>query len=766
MTGKFYFLFIVIIISILCFNLAFGEHLIGSGTRPERSYARAVAAQDGIPNTQEKFHCAGELYLTISNWGFFGSQRGDDNPYYCIVAYNNWGSCDWTSGTCLPSAEYPGGSGIEYLFQGALWIGAVVEGDTFVSIGEDGWITGWNQLFPGADLTSEQDSIVERSSFDDSNAVSQQDFIAVFSDTVMNSAYVPPEHRPMGLKVKQSSYAWGYDYAKNFVFIDYTFENIRPEYYGDSATLEDMYIGIYLDGDVGHIDTPDYAQDDITGFLRYFVDPYTGDTTEVNVAWLADNEGDTKLGRFSRDTSPTGAMGLMVLQTPNPDIETSYNWWISNIDETYDWGPDRRPFEPFDGTPEGLTNKYIIMSNGEFDYDQTEIMDSSESGMWLPPPPEVGPNLQNGYDTRFLLSFGPLNVPVAESVKVVIAFMVAEDFHTDPSNSADDPDRDKYNLTNLAYTANWCKLVFENGYKGPQPPDPPSVRYTTSNNSVTLYWPKCKTYNTGDGEVTEYSETEEEIDPITLLKDFEGYRIWVAEANLESYYTMLISWDKIDYKARYSNGAWIDTLAPIWGIDSFRVPGTALDSTYVRDKYGFNFWPPPETTYNVAGTTFIDYMYRVEHLLAGRDLYFVVTAFDFGQISKDLNSLESNKRNNALHIVPKGEAAASKKVTVVPNPYRIDTRYPIEEDPTRTWTEYSRKIRFLNLPKKSTIRIFTVDGDLVRKLQHDYDDSGLDTEDWDLISRNDQAVVSGIYIFVVTEEDTGESQEGTFVIIK
>ena len=51
-----------------------------------------------------KWHNVGNIWLRVSNYGFFGS--GDDVvPQY-------------------PSLEYPGGSGIDYLYQGALWFGA------------------------------------------------------------------------------------------------------------------------------------------------------------------------------------------------------------------------------------------------------------------------------------------------------------------------------------------------------------------------------------------------------------------------------------------------------------------------------------------------------------------------------------------------------------------------------------------------------------------------------------------------------------------
>jgi len=51
-----------------------------------------------------KVHNVGNIWLRVSNYGFFGSGH-DANPKY-------------------PSLEYPGGSGIDYLFRGALWFGA------------------------------------------------------------------------------------------------------------------------------------------------------------------------------------------------------------------------------------------------------------------------------------------------------------------------------------------------------------------------------------------------------------------------------------------------------------------------------------------------------------------------------------------------------------------------------------------------------------------------------------------------------------------
>ena len=67
----------------------------------------SAASVDPTPTKQfdlTKYHNVGNIWLRVSNYGFFGS-GSDITPQY-------------------PSLEYPGGSGIDYLFQGALWFGA------------------------------------------------------------------------------------------------------------------------------------------------------------------------------------------------------------------------------------------------------------------------------------------------------------------------------------------------------------------------------------------------------------------------------------------------------------------------------------------------------------------------------------------------------------------------------------------------------------------------------------------------------------------
>ena len=91
-----------------------------------------------------------------------------------------------------------------------------------------------------------------------------------------------------------------------------------------------------------------------------------------------------------------------------------------------------------------------------------------------------------------------------------------------------------------------------------------------------------------------------------------------------------------------------------------------------------------------------------------------------------------------------------------------------ETDP-QSWTEFDRRMAFTNLPGRCTLRIFTIAGDLVQTLAFEPEEGSDDTTAfWDLISRNGQAVVSGIYIFAVEPAPgvSGDTQVGKFVILK
>ncbi|MGE5498954.1 MAG: hypothetical protein ACM3Q2_12815, partial [Syntrophothermus sp.] len=69
-----------------------------------------------------------------------------------------------------------------------------------------------------------------------------------------------------------------------------------------------------------------------------------------------------------------------------------------------------------------------------------------------------------------------------------------------------------------------------------------------------------------------------------------------------------------------------------------------------------------------------------------------------------------------------------------------------------------------HLPEKCTIRIFAVDGTLVKTLEHD---SGLNdgSENWDLMTKDNMEVAYGVYVYHVDAPGVGQ-HVGRLLIIK
>ena len=146
-------------------------------------------------------------------------------------------------------------------------------------------------------------------------------------------------HLPLGVKITQRSYAWGYDYAEDFVIFDCELVNMSFNH------LKNMYIGLFMDNDCSRENNYNGYFDDICGFRTTAPSHYIpGLIDTINVAWAADNDGDPDVvGNFHGDFSTTSIIATRILRAPTDSINYSFNWWVSN---TYnienDWGPTGR----------------------------------------------------------------------------------------------------------------------------------------------------------------------------------------------------------------------------------------------------------------------------------------------------------------------------------------------------------------------------------------------------------------------------------------
>jgi hypothetical protein len=99
------------------------------------------------------------------------------------------------------------------------------------------------------------------------------------------------------------------------------------------------------------------------------------------------------------------------------------------------------------------------------------------------------------------------------------------------------------------------------------------------------------------------------------------------------------------------------------------------------------------------------------------------------------------------------------RIRIVPNPYNINDPLLIKQG----WTD-QRGIQFYNLPGKVTIKIFTESGDLVQTIEHDSPVSA-GYEIWNMISRSQQVISSGLYIVVFQKPD-GETAFQKFMVVR
>jgi hypothetical protein len=95
------------------------------------------------------------------------------------------------------------------------------------------------------------------------------------------------------------------------------------------------------------------------------------------------------------------------------------------------------------------------------------------------------------------------------------------------------------------------------------------------------------------------------------------------------------------------------------------------------------------------------------------------------------------------------------KVHTVPDPYYVTNALEISPN--------SKVLRFVHLPARCIIRIYSTSAILVQTLTHN-DPTGGSEETWNLRNRNEQFVASGVYFFHVETPD-GKTKVGRFTVV-
>ena len=694
----------------------------------------------------DNYTIVGEMGLTVTNFGIIG--EGWNNPDQPSARYKQYGT----------EREM-----VELMSYGGLWIGGipVINGNpqpARVSTAiVDGAFDYGEEGFEFTTSSAAGDTITTRSTISSAstsplasyfslNAVSHQDLLANFND--FNGDLV--NHEPLGIEVHLESYAWSHSFMESFVILDYTITNRSDRV--DSARvgwdIKNIYAGIWADASVNNMNYQSRWEPG-SGFSWYdninaFERSPNANNYPRNIGYQYDYDGDDGWSRVY--------FGIMTLYGPNRrsklfrdpagDWYTYYNQWRWNSPENMDIPEFNMPINDVE--------RYTKLSSSPFNvFDSTHAY---EDRPWL--------NMPNSW--MMLVSAGPFGtvretggfvLPVGESVNVVFAVLAAPWSHQGSENNFQ-------RRQDLIKNADWAQKAFNgedvngnsildagedlnaNGildrYIVPEPPPSPALAVVAADQKVSLYWDNTPEFA---------------LDPVSRKHDFAGYRIYgsAKTAGSTAQYSLLAEFDKVGDAFGYDTGFDLVRIKNEFGVN---------DSIEIKDH-------------------FYHYVWVNENLQNGwpNNAVYAITAYDGGDEATGLESLESSRNENRISVIPGTPPAADpalSQVSVYPNPYHRKALWDGSG-------QRDRLIWFRNLPQDALIRIYTLGGDLVDEIDHaaaTY--AGGDIRNvpggntvfaggehpWDLITKYDEPIATGMYVYTVEDRITGDTQVGKFMVIK
>jgi len=174
------------------------------------------------------------------------------------------------------------------------------------------------------------------------------------------------------------------------------------------------------------------------------------------------------------------------------------------------------------------------------------------------------------------------------------------------------------------------------------------------------------------------------------------------------------------------------------------------------------------------------YSYHDTEVHNGFETYYAVVASDRKLVYDDGDwvttgyGIQGNPGNHYQTTMPsvpaqsaEDRARIGQNIYVFPNPATKESLLEFQKQPPSGKDPTGERVMFVNLPAAhNTISIFTASGDHVATVEHD-GLAGGGSASWNLVSRNGQEVVSGIYLYSVQSDDHRfEDFQGRFVVIR
>lgn len=670
---------------------------------------------------EEKVTTVSNVGATVSNLGIIGNSfKGS----FAILNY--------------PSFEYPVNSGIEHLFEGGLWVGVQSAGQSLVTTGciddATGYSTGKGgfefSASPGSKLNT-RSSLIDNPNYSP-KAISHQDFFCDFSDS---NRFVPGTTipiaghvNPLGIKVHYETYNWNYSFANFFVIVNMSITNASKNKY------DSVYMGYWTDMVVRNVNvTP-------LGGTAFFNKGGNGYIDSLAMGYEFDPAGDTAFTRSYIGCMYLGSDDSRGNHHPKyeKDFKLHYNsWQFNNASD---------PILFFPSTDNGRYSKLSQGLNTNPNIDFKSILNS----------------LRLAGNRSSMISVGPFKtLDPGQTINISFALVCAKMNEDGNSVTQDNPVQKKI----LAQNANWAQRTYNGedvNFNGvldpgedrdrdgkitrfilPSPPNLPYLKFVPGDNKIDVYWA---------------DNSEQSVDPISNKKDFEGYRIYKTHFgfDVQGETDLLGNLERVAEFDKRGNNLFYNT-----GFDDIKL---STPVTFENDSVKYT------------------YKYTINNIQNGWQHAIAITAFDEGDESNDLESLESTPLATMRRVFPGKPANNSIKTDqpfVYPNPYYAGAEW----EGSRRYEE-ERKIYFSNLPARCVIKIYTTAGDLVQTIRHDPSYNGSDVRwfatnsdptrtafsggehAWDMLSDSRQIIARGIYIFTVENLDDNKQFKGRFVIVK
>ncbi len=635
-----------------------------------------------------------------------------------------------------PSLEYPKNSGNEHLFEAGIWLGAKVGGQTRVSTSAVTNSAGYRTGAAGFEFTDNGLPFNVRSSFENSEhystiAVSQEDLITEFSDKKKRAGNVPisGHDNPLYANVVMESYNWSFGFAEALTIIKYEITNDGQD------DWKDFYFGIYSDMVVRNVNTT------LEGGSSFFNKGGMGWLDSLNALYAFDRaSADDKQNTYSATVILGSEYRGMEFHPRRADEVTAAGYDVPMLHPNF-WlfgsgaGDFTRPNDDLERYDRMSTLWPIEQHRSRLREDGTKNAGNFLQLNTLGPFPEI----KAGETVTLYVSF-------------VTAFMTENYINIDPSSipegDADQLDNEE-SRGNLVENIGWAYRLFDGQenpdgsrerFLVPEPPTTPNMRVELEAGAAVVYW----------DDVSESS-----VDPVTGVEDFAGYKLYRTQLG-------------DDIKGSISSGA---KVLREWDLKGDGIGfETGFDEVKLDEPVSF---PDDPITYT--------YRYEISGMLSGWQYLFSVSAFDQGD--ERTPPLETSVNANAVRVFPGTPAnenfSSNKKeyqVGVYPNPYRINAAWDGS-------TPFTRKMMFYNLPERAEVRIYTLAGEIVAKLDHDaatysgdirwFRDFSSDNRlmpggehAWDLLTESNQNLTTGLYLYTVHDKKTGEVQQGKFAVIK